>query len=124
MLSRADTLRVFGDRSCEVDQNGIATRPVDEAGNLMGAIAILWHYNPDAHSSEIEDFLRRFSSRPFGVRREVVVDKHATSDGNCGRYFQSEVGAVAFYEGYLLVAPDEDVIEEFFAEGEGILNEY
>ena len=122
-LSRADSLRVFGDQACETDDNGVALRPVDEAGNLMGAIAILWHDDSEARSSDIDAFLSGFSSHPFSIRREVMVDSLATPDGGAGRYFQNEVGATTFYEGYLLVAPDEDVIEEFFAEGRGILNE-
>jgi hypothetical protein len=120
-LERADSLRILGDLTCELSADGTSLRPIDEEGNLMGAIAVLWHDAPEMKSEEIDSFLAEFSPHPREVRKEVVEDPYWTAQGDCGRYFQNEEGHFYFYQGYLLVSPDAEAIEEFFSEGREML---
>jgi hypothetical protein len=82
---------------------------------------VLWHDTPSARNADVESFIAQFSPHPIEVRKEVIEDPDRTDSGDCGRYFQNEAGAFHFYEGYLLVAPTKETVEEFFSEGREIL---
>jgi hypothetical protein len=113
-LERAKGSVVLGDQTTDIDEAGVAIRKPDEPGNLMGAIFAQWHDTAEATPQPAEEFVRRFSSRPVEVRKTVIEDPHRNEAGDCGRHFQGDHGDTHTYDGFLLVAPEPDDIEEFF----------
>ena len=119
-LERADDLTVIGDKTCDFDESGLATTPVDAPTNLMGAIGFHWHDAEESGCKEIDDFVRSFSDAPKEIRTEKISDPYANAAGDCGRYFQFDDGHTYFIEGFLLVSPSSDDFEKFFRWGRDI----
>lgn len=114
-LERAENSVVMGDQATDIDDEGVATRKIDEPGNLMGAIFAQWHDSVEAAVEPAEEFVRRFSLQPVEVRKTVIEDPHRSEAGDCGSHFQGEHGDTYVYDGFLLIAPEADDIEEFFS---------
>jgi len=113
-LERAEGSVVMGDKTTDIDAAGVATRKVDEQDNLMGAIFAQWHDTAEAAAQPAEEFVRRFSPRPVETRKTVIEDPHRNDAGDCGRHFQGDHGDTHVYDGFLLIGPKSEDIEEFF----------
>ncbi len=114
-LEATSDLRVLGDQTTDLSDTGQALRPVDEPGNLMGAIFAQWHDAVTVSPQPAAEFIQKFSTQPTETRQKTIEDPHHTlATGECGRYFQNPPGSTYVYDGFLLVAPNQDDLEEFF----------
>ena len=113
VLERAEALTVLGDSATEIDEHGMSTASVSAPENLMGAIFAQWHDDDLADTGAARKFVHSFSTSPVEVRTRRIEDPHY-GPGRCGRHFQNDSGDTFVYDGFLLIRPMQDDLEEFF----------